>query len=885
VYTDLSSFEVSGIKSLGPVTERLDGEWISEVVDDRLCLRYSDDQAQYPTDCLVVTKGDKNALHQPLSDMSYAVQRLPKDFQQSLRKGSNALYFGSCRESNETWLPLIEKAYAKSHGDYQAIDGGVTGCVEPSFVLSSTDMKREGIEDLTGGVASYIRSENVLDKDKLWEELMQVNDKFLFGCGTRKGRDSDSADDEGFVRGHAYTVLAAHEIDAPKDDGKKKRKKDDEERRKKMITKDGKIRLLKLHNPWGNQEWNGPWSDGSKEWTAEVLNQLGHTFADDGTFFISYQDFLRFYPVIDRIRLFGDDWTINQQWVAVNVPWTVDYLDTSFKVTITKEGPVVLVLSQPDTRYFKGLTGRYKYSLHFRLYKDGEDTYLLRSMEQSGNMRSCNAEVELKPGTYELLLKITAERFDNKQTPDQILREYRDDRREKLLAIGKSFDLTHSKGKLRELEVAEEEKNRNKDKVRTRERMVKRREIRMAQRKREKAKTQRMRDEMNRKRDVKKAKKKEELEKRREKDRAKRKAAEDKRAAQVKQDEEERAERRRKRAEQKKNGDGKGKESSKRNADQVKPPRRRRSRAGVDDDDDDDDNDSLSTMQMSDETDVSDEDGSINQNIAANGALPGEDDEPTPSTIKPTPETTPTSSEADKQADPDSPKPDIPPPKPSEMIPPPKVIVFDQVTKPDSPEPAAKPSTEPAEDSKDEKPKHADHPPKSSEDPNLHSDPNLRGDPPFRVLPPPPPGMLPPGAFPGRYPPPGGFPPPRGPGHGPERMVMVDREGRMPPPHMMGRRGSTSSIGSDDIGISPVSSVCDDDFAWDSGIDGPVSGESGSEESSEDEMYINDPWQGRCVIGLRVCSLDENCEVSVVRGVQRRRGRGEIAMGRARSPA
>jgi hypothetical protein len=41
---------------------------------------------------------------------------------------------------------------------------------------------------------------------------MQVNTKFLFGCSSRQGRDSDPEDDEGFVRGHAYTVLAAKEL-------------------------------------------------------------------------------------------------------------------------------------------------------------------------------------------------------------------------------------------------------------------------------------------------------------------------------------------------------------------------------------------------------------------------------------------------------------------------------------------------------------------------------------------------------------------------------------------------------------------------------------------------------------------------------------------------
>jgi hypothetical protein len=217
------------------------------VVDDHLCLRQSDDSKSYQTEYLLAVSGDKNVYKTPLPEMSYDILPLPKEFRESLRKGSNALYFASCKTSNETWLPLIEKAYAKAHGDYQAIEYGFPG---------------EGIEDLTGGISTYIVSEDVLDKDKLWEELKQVNDKFLFGCGSRNGRDDDPADDEGFVRGHAYTVLEAREIDKPKNiiaeegrlaakTGKKRKDKDN-----------GKLRLLKLRNPWGQQEWNGPWSDG-----------------------------------------------------------------------------------------------------------------------------------------------------------------------------------------------------------------------------------------------------------------------------------------------------------------------------------------------------------------------------------------------------------------------------------------------------------------------------------------------------------------------------------------------------------------------------------------------------------------------------------------------
>ncbi|KIW06159.1 uncharacterized protein PV09_03321 [Verruconis gallopava] len=466
-----------------------DGEWISEVVDDRLCLRQSDDSKNYHTEYMLTTGGDQNPMTTPLTNMAYGVSKLPQEFRESLRRGSNALYFASCKDSNETWLPLLEKAYAKAHGDYQAIEGGFAG---------------EGVEDLTGGVATYISSEDVLDKDKLWNELLQVNDKFLFGCGSRQGRDYDPADDEGFVRGHAYTVLEAREITKPKNIV------DEEER---LAIKAGrkytdkkrneKVRLLKLRNPWGRQEWNGKWSDGSKEWTPDVMKELQHTFGDDGIFWISYPDFLKFYPEIDRVRLIGSEWTVTQQWTAVNVPYTAEYLDTSFTLTIKEQGPVVLVLSQPDSRYFQGLVGRFSFDLHFRLYKDGEATYLLRSMESAGSNRSCSAELDLEPGLYTILVKITATRTASDRTVEEVIKQYRESRRDKLLAVGKSFDAVHSKGRLRALEENDAQQEKLDEKAKDKQRKIEERNRKRKERQRERLRRKRREAEEKRKKEEK----------------------------------------------------------------------------------------------------------------------------------------------------------------------------------------------------------------------------------------------------------------------------------------------------------------------------------------------------------------------------------------------
>ena len=105
-------------------------------------------------------------------------------------------------------------------------------------------------------------------------------------------------------------------------------------------------------NPWGKRswngvgEWNGPWSDGSKEWTPYWIKKLNHRFGDDGEFWMSYNDLCRKFETLHRTRLFDDTWVVVQQWTSVNVSWVSGYLTTKFVIEIHKAGTVVIVLSQ-----------------------------------------------------------------------------------------------------------------------------------------------------------------------------------------------------------------------------------------------------------------------------------------------------------------------------------------------------------------------------------------------------------------------------------------------------------------------------------------------------------------------------------------------------------
>ncbi|KAF8889520.1 hypothetical protein CPB84DRAFT_1849319 [Gymnopilus junonius] len=339
-----------------------DNSWVTVIIDDMLYTR--------------VPK------YEELKSSEQELYHFDKDiYNKSARKGGKSLYFAKSGTAGETWVPLIEKAYAKLHGNYSHLGAG---------------QECDAIEDLTGGVSTVLQSKDILDPDRFWnEELGRANKDRVFGCSfnsldsTRSG--VSDAKVQGLIGNHAYSVLRAVECK-------------------------GK-RFVVVRNPWGKSEWTGRWSDGSKEWThewLEALPALGHQFGDDGKFVMEYSDWLECFAQIDRTILFDASWVMSSQWLQVTtqpLPAAWSYGDVSFTFTV------------PDSteRCDRSFTiGTRAIIVMWRDERPGHGLQL-ESAHSEFFLRSVHLETELEAGTYIVYVRLdrTLDRNENNESVDE----------------------------------------------------------------------------------------------------------------------------------------------------------------------------------------------------------------------------------------------------------------------------------------------------------------------------------------------------------------------------------------------------------------------------------------------------------------------------------
>ncbi|KAM4663042.1 calpain-6 [Discoglossus pictus] len=205
-----------------------------------------------------------------------------------------------CRSNvlNEFWSALLEKAYAKLAGSYEALDGGSTA---------------DAIVDFTGAVTETYNitkgqyCANLIEQTRLFVNLLKVYRRGgLISCSIKPSFNDimEAVTPLGLVKGHAYSVTKVKKLPLGQ--------------RALCFGKTEKLFMIRMRNPWGKREWRGAWSDESEEWKKVSQSEkeaLGLTVQDDGEFWMTFEDWCKNFTHADVCRL------INTSLLSCHKTW------------------------------------------------------------------------------------------------------------------------------------------------------------------------------------------------------------------------------------------------------------------------------------------------------------------------------------------------------------------------------------------------------------------------------------------------------------------------------------------------------------------------------------------------------------------------------------
>eukprot|EP01062_Namystynia_karyoxenos_P019490 TRINITY_DN17349_c0_g1_i1.p1 TRINITY_DN17349_c0_g1~~TRINITY_DN17349_c0_g1_i1.p1 ORF type:complete len:821 (+),score=310.63 TRINITY_DN17349_c0_g1_i1:78-2465(+) len=248
----------------------------------------------------------------------------------------NPIFARNKEQPTEMWVAMLEKAYARLHGTYQAIAGG-----DPA----------DGLSELTGYPSTSFWGEQwdrfKADPELLYKVLRHHDDHnhliYLTTPGVDTTSEGSGAEDEykklGLGSGHAYTCIAVREWKGDK--------------------------LLKIRNPWGNAvEWKGDYGDEDKIWQGSDAAELKHHLrmkgpdgkteidyepkfgdAGDGTWWMKCNDVVKYFDGVG-VCLSKPVW-----W---DCRWRFDISDGwgpfVMELTVTQKTKALVWCKQPDDR-------------------------------------------------------------------------------------------------------------------------------------------------------------------------------------------------------------------------------------------------------------------------------------------------------------------------------------------------------------------------------------------------------------------------------------------------------------------------------------------------------------------------------------------------------
>ncbi|KAI7811089.1 calpain-9 [Triplophysa rosa] len=315
----------------------------------------------------------------------------------------NNLVFVHSADNTEFWSALLEKAYAKLNSSYEALKGGST---------------MEAMQDFSGGVGEMYETKN--PPTNLFTILKKAVERgSMLGCSIdiTSSAESEAQTSTGLVKGHAYSITGVEEVNC----------------------RGSTVQLVRVRNPWGQVEWNGRWSDNSREWNgvdSADKNRLLNNALEDGEFWMEFEDFKANFDKAEICNLTPDalvddgkkKWEVNLfegSWIrGTTAGGCRNYIDTfwtnpQFKIRLKDpdEGDrlcsVMVALMQKNRRRLRK-EGLDMETIGFAIYEasndedqQGKDFFRYNGSKYRSrayiNMREVSERFRLPPGNYLLV--------------------------------------------------------------------------------------------------------------------------------------------------------------------------------------------------------------------------------------------------------------------------------------------------------------------------------------------------------------------------------------------------------------------------------------------------------------------------------------------------
>lgn len=334
-------------------------------------------------------------------------------------------------DKNEMFGPLLEKAYAKLNICYEFIGNG--------------GHPTDALVDLTGGVhetyeiqsnKEHSLKKNITD-EALWNLLFKSTCiKSIMGCSidTPSGKKQEETTSNGLVVGHAYTIVKAIEIVG------------DKLRDFKEPTQNDSIKLLKVRNPWGDKnQWSGDYGKNSSKWDSineSVKAKLDEEIQADGNFFISLDDFIKFFNRVHFVHVnlsaltthekedqdsLDYHWSyqeFNGAWIkgtnsggCGNGDYSKYWLNPQYNISLKLENDVddkcsmIIDLMQTETVKRKLLKQKKEEALGFSVFKIKDESIVKKNISENKKIKESQLESIASFGTY-LYSRQVCRRFD-----------------------------------------------------------------------------------------------------------------------------------------------------------------------------------------------------------------------------------------------------------------------------------------------------------------------------------------------------------------------------------------------------------------------------------------------------------------------------------------